>query len=187
MRNSLVGRRFGHWLVEADAGIRVGKRKDARKLTQYWHCLCDCGRPELVRATGLISGGSTQCNTCGNLARAKTLTLPNSGAARHEALGQAKRVAQKRGYAWYLSDEQYYALTQQSCRYCGKEPSHIFKSRTDVFIYNGIDRADNTQGYTRENSVPCCGRCNSWKSAMNAEEFIAHAKQIVRHLENGNA
>jgi hypothetical protein len=80
-------------------------------------------------------------------------------------------------------------LTQQDCFYCGQPPRNGAgreKTRSrfaEPFIYGGIDRQDNQIGYTPENSVPCCQRCNEWKRTMNVTEFQDHAKKIVNHLE----
>ena len=47
---------------------------------------------------------------------------------------------------------------------------------------NGIDRIDSTLGYTSANTVPCCSLCNSMKSTLSPDNFIAHIKQILFHL-----
>ena len=47
------------------------------------------------------------------------------------------------------------------------------------FRYTGIDRYDNTLGYTLENSVPCCKQCNRIKTDMAASEFAERLERIV--------
>jgi hypothetical protein len=94
--------------------------------------------------------------------------------------------AARRGYVWGLSDDDFNSLTQAACVYCGALPrsKSVIGSWADaIWTYNGIDRVDNTQGYTKENSVSCCGRCNRWKSDATLEEFKAHVKLIYEHLE----
>lgn len=57
-RLDLTGRTFGRWSVVAPAKTRVtpgGTRK------AYWHCRCECGTVEDVRAEHLRSGRSSSC------------------------------------------------------------------------------------------------------------------------------
>lgn len=46
------------------------------KFTEY-HCLCDCGTVEIVRAVNLRSGRSTMCRKCFNL-KHKAVTNDNA-------------------------------------------------------------------------------------------------------------
>ena len=43
---------------------------------------------------------------------------------------------------------------------------------------NGIDRIDSSQGYTNENSVPCCTFCNFAKHTMGKDDFLAWVKRV---------
>lgn len=53
-----------------------------------------------------------------------------------------------------------------------------------LYFYNGIDRLDNTKGYTPENSVACCKHCNSLKGdRLTPEETKAAAEAIKRVRE----
>lgn len=38
---------------------------------------------------------------------------------------------------------------------------------------NGIDRVDNSKGYTSDNCVPCCWACNNAKKNNSSSEFLA--------------
>lgn len=58
----------------------------------------------------------------------------------------AKRSGRELG----LSLHEYIALTAQPCYYCGNKLPHT----------GGLDRIDNTKGYTSENVLPCCTACN---------------------------
>lgn len=104
-----------------------------------------------------------------------------------------KRHARNRGYPFKLTHEQFHELCTTNCFYCDRPPlqnrkyARIYK-RTDgtkrryedTFLYNGIDRLDNTKGYFVENCVPCCGDCNKMKMQLSFPEFI---KQIRRVYE----
>ena len=96
--------------------------------------------------------------------------------------------AKKRGYEFSLIREQFAALTKQNCWYCGREPSQIKRSgygkaqTKSFYLYNGVDRVDNSVGYTEANCVPCCGMCNRMKSTSSGEDFVNQIRKIARNL-----
>ena len=89
-----------------------------------------------------------------------------------------KNSAEKRGYSFELTKKDFNHLIFQNCHYCQSEPLGATTYRTGVFKYNGLDRKDNTQGYSLSNCVPCCKRCNRVKQAMDSEDFIELASKI---------
>lgn len=99
-------------------------------------------------------------------------------------LSAYRGMARRRGCVFELSRDQFAALVRGACWYCGGSPLPTWRkaSRPGCPPLNGIDRIDNSKGYTLENSVPCCGPCNRAKHTMNHEEFISMAKRIAaRH------
>jgi len=99
----------------------------------------------------------------------------NLGSAR-TLLSNYKIKAKKRGLVWDLTEEKFLELTKMDCHYCGREPSQKVWSRNpkNRYIYNGIDRVDNTKGYSSDNCVACCGDCNHIKSNK-----LSYAQMIV--------
>ncbi|AGE48616.1 hypothetical protein PBCVAN69C_686L [Paramecium bursaria Chlorella virus AN69C] len=85
-------------------------------------------------------------------------------------LSAIKQQAKNKGYVWELMDEEATTLMTTECFYCG-----YLELDTTV---NGIDRMDNTIGYTKENCVGCCGTCNFMKKALDAHTFIERCRQI---------
>lgn len=83
-------------------------------------------------------------------------------------------VQKKRGLEVSLSYEQFIDLCQiPKCHYCGKEIKRNLKRGDAGYRGYALDRKDNTQGYTVENSVPCCWNCNQTKnSRFTYEEFM---------------
>lgn len=62
----------------------------------------------------------------------------------------SQKQAIARNKEWNITEEQYNDIISKSCFYCGAEnKSHV-----------GLDRIDNTKGYTIDNVLSCCGRCN---------------------------
>ena len=172
--SGMIGRRFGCWIIESRAKSRNG---DVR-----WNCLCDCGRRYIVTGYSLRTGDSSKCCYCRH-------TLPAGQAERNRLLSDYQRGAAKRGISWDLSEVDFDTLIQGLCHYCASDPSRRIKRKTlGVFgAYQGIDRVDSSKGYTKDNSVSCCGRCNRWKSDATVAEFKEHVKRIYDHLEKRNA
>ena len=79
-----------------------------------------------------------------------------------------KSGAKQRNYSFELTLEQYQDIIEQPCTYCGESEKKI-----------GVDRVDNTQGYTVENSAPCCKTCNMMKSNKTLETFLTHVTKIA--------
>ena len=80
-----------------------------------------------------------------------------------------KRRAKERGHKWDLTEEQFAEITKKNCYYCGAKPKNIIKQMpysNGEYIYNGIDRIDNTKGYVIDNIVPCCKFCNFQKKNL---------------------
>src|SRR6267142_756998 len=61
--------------------------------------------------------------------------------------------ARRRGLILGISRDEYKALRDQPCYFCGESFSRGKCSYS-------IDRLDNTQGYLKDNTVACCYRCN---------------------------
>lgn len=85
-----------------------------------------------------------------------------------------KNTAKKRGIIFELSYEDFLKFFDQNCHYCGDK----------IVDYGGvgIDRVDNTKGYTLDNVVPCCRPCNVAKLDYTAEEYVERCIKVAeRH------
>jgi hypothetical protein len=109
-------------------------------------------------------------------------------AARGAVLKSYQNSAKKRNLVFELTDGQFLELTKQDCWYCGTGPAQIryaenSKKKQKVSdrycFYNGVDRLDNIIGYTINNSVPCCGKCNKMKMVLPVEDFLRQVKYIA--------
>jgi hypothetical protein len=69
-------------------------------------------------------------------------------------IAKYRKRAHGAGREWALNDSQAAILFESNCCYCGAPPANIIQGKGHVdpipLIYNGIDRRDNTQGYTPE-------------------------------------
>jgi hypothetical protein len=82
-----------------------------------------------------------------------------------------RKGAEKRGLPFeitleYLTEH----LWQKPCSYCGCAIRTM-----------GLDRVNNTEGYTITNTIPCCSTCNFMKLKSSREDFIAKCRQIVAY------
>ena len=105
-------------------------------------------------------------------------------AAFNALLYQLKRHANKRGIAWDMTSKQVQHITKLDCAYCGSPPaqSKNHPHYNGEYVYNGMDRVDNGEGYTLDNVVSCCGVCNRMKGTMAADDFVAHIEKIKVYL-----
>jgi len=78
--------------------------------------------------------------------------------------------AKKKEIEFCLTFKEFEKITNSNCHYCG-DSSKI-----------GVDRKNNKEGYTNENSLPCCWRCNKFKSVMDYDFFVKNCKEIGDHL-----
>ena len=81
--------------------------------------------------------------------------------------------AERKELAFELTREMFDTIRNSECFYCKKE-------NTDTHS-NGIDRDDNSIGYTIENTVSCCGECNYMKGSLHKMEYIDWCKIISAH------
>ena len=75
-----------------------------------------------------------------------------------------KTRAEKKELPFEISQETFQQYKDLPCYLCGKEVSDRHS--------NGIDRFDNTKGYTLDNIRSCCGICNYMKKNYEYEEVI---------------
>ena len=144
----------------------------------WWLCQCECGKQKAVRGVYLRAGNTISCGC-----RAK---LSVGQASFNNLYGITKRAAKKRNKKWSLTKDQFLMLTKQSCAYCGVGPKQRFgrPNLNGYYFYNGLDRTDSSLGYTIDNVVPCCEKCNWGKNVMTTEKFALHIKRMYIY-QNG--
>jgi hypothetical protein len=181
IRIDILGQRFGRHTV-------IGCLKERVKKKVMWLCLCDCGVSHVVDGRSLRSGISKSCGCLRSeiirslhKGRPPTTRLASGEASFNHLYDQYIRGATARGWEFFLTKEQFKLLTSATCFYCGSRPfQKIHHGRAyGPYLYNGIDRINNTQGYTMGNCISCCGVCNRMKSNMEQKEFYTHVLKIA--------
>jgi len=146
-----------------------------------WNCICDCGNEAIRVGSSLRTGKTLSCGCNLNTEEAnrkKGLAQRVSDAALKKRFRSYRDSAPKRKLGFDLSFEQTRELLLSPCFYCGGPPSQISKTLYETVLVGGIDRIDNSKGYTKENVVPCCKVCNYMKRALSHKEFLQHIEKI---------
>lgn len=79
-----------------------------------------------------------------------------------------KDGAKRRGIDFALTKDQFSTFWKKPCFYCGDNIETI-----------GLDRIDNSTGYTVKNIVPCCSICNKMKLGSSQEDFFERCGRIA--------
>lgn len=169
----IVGKKYGRLMAVERNGFNKNKRS-------VWFCKCDCGNIVSVDISSLRNGSTKSCGCLNKELR----SLPKYEAFFNRVFERMKRGAKDRNYEWRLTKEEVKILTKQNCYYCDVEPknrsSYLYPN--GKYDYNGLDRVDNSKGYTLDNVVPCCKICNRSKDIMTKEDFIDHCRKIINHI-----
>lgn len=157
-RLDLIGKKFSKWTIVAISGV-IGKNR---------YCLsrCECGIYRKIRIDALLSGKTLGCGC--------TRRLEKGEAQFNRFVYNLKKNAKTRDLMFDLSDRFIKILTKSNCFYCGLQPRQIYKTPrcNGIYVYNGIDRVDNTAGYIESNVIPCCWECNKSKRSLTMSEFF---------------
>lgn len=149
------GQMIHDWLVLDEAEPAAGYQK-------RWLCLCtSCSTDYIVLQASLRNGRSQRCKGCSADAKTTHSTLES------KRLAGYKQGAKRRDYDFNLTNEQALAFMRGDCHYCG--------------VGNiGIDRVDNTQGYSVDNCVSCCTICNRAKADLSLTQFKEWIQRVAK-------
>jgi len=153
---------------------------------KQYRCSCACGGETLARSWALRSGRHQSCS-CGNRIPRPKQQLPNNLGPKKELYRKYEAQAKRRGIAFELTVKLFSNLIERDCHYCGVEPNtkrvmYKRKSVERTFVYNGVDRVDNKNGYTVENCVTCCSICNNSKATLTIDEWKTWLKRVATNL-----
>lgn len=179
-----VGKRYGILTVleKLDKTAYNGK-------SRVYLCKCECGNFKEVPTACFSSTKSCGClfeaqkKKIGEISKISAIkrTLPNKQSTINAIIAAYKRSASKRGYEYNLTDEQFNSLIFKDCYYCGCSPNQLKSNcnrENSKLVTNGVDRLDNTVGYTLENCVACCKVCNRAKDIMGVDDFLDWVSRV---------
>ena len=156
---------------------------------------CDCGKIKTVTLEDIIKS-SRSLKSCGHIV---IENMRKIGKSCRKSPGYSgfkcvirmyKYKAKARGQVFEFSEENFKEIIFKNCFYCGSKPNAYTYSnsqRTAEGLENskfgphhGINRIDNSVGYTKSNCVTCCTNCNWAKSRLTTEEF----KNLIKNIYN---
>ena len=159
-----------------------------------WLCKCDCGKEVVVRGFSLSAGNTKSCGCRNDIWKknlgkrhhdAMQIKYPGNVSAIIRLYAGYKKGASVRNLDFKLDIEEFKAITQQPCYYCGIPPQqviHTAHSKIISYTHNGIDRINNGVGYVKGNVVACCTICNYAKGTQTLKEFVAWVARAHKNL-----
>lgn len=180
----LMGQRFGKLVVIEFAGTNSHTGRKVKRAR--WVCRCDCGNIKTVDSFVLRRGKVIGCGQCRSKIRNQhgSYDLRTYDSSFNEFFRTVKVSAKQRNLVFELTEQDVRKISKQDCVYCGCTPHKSKRVRNRFgsnYIYNGIDRVDNSKGYIMDNCVPCCEICNRMKLKLGIQEFKDHIKSIYSH------
>lgn len=146
-----------------------------------WKLKCVCNK-EIERIAYFVCSSIT--TNCG----CKTKELNSKAGKKTRKFDpriSSARSIWRRTYKDGCDFDSFFKLSQNPCAYCGKPPSTIFRldknNKLGEFIYNGLDRVDNSKDHSLDNVVTCCAICNMMKNSMPVDVFLNHISCIMEH------
>lgn len=180
IKEDLTGKKFGKLTVISRDSNKIGLERGS-----FWNCECECGEERSVSRHSLVNHGTKSCG-CLQKEKASEKALEGNTAAKNSWIRKYRKRAKSENVEFSLTSEQFYDICSMNCYYCGDAPTerstytYVRKNGFEgKFIANGIDRVVPDQGYTLENSVPCCTPCNLMKTDKSQLEFINRAIKIA--------
>jgi hypothetical protein len=176
---NLINKKFGRLLVIREVDI---KERTSGRVS--WLCKCDCGKEVIIEGANLVNNHTRSCGCLNDEMRVKRAKHMYKVNIKYTPrITSARRIWLRRYHDADLTFDDFYKLSQMNCYYCGLSPNNKansakenYKSSQEAkengdFIYNGLDRIDNSKGHTLENCVSCCKFCNRAKMDMTIDEF----------------
>ena len=179
-----VGKTYGTYTILSFNSIEHQENYDKK----LFNVRCNnCGSESIQQLSHILKTPKS-CSNCKYEIRIKN-NPPKIESVRNCIKSTYISGAKNRNLPYELSDKKFDELIYGNCFYCGQEPlkyksDEKFNKTDTVFLRNEIDRIDSTKGYSNDNCVSCCFKCNSMKSDNNIEDFIEHIEKIHNYLVN---
>ena len=184
-RNYSINTKLKDWTIISEAKYRL-PTKSCKLGKVYYDIQCKCGITRKANTTeiqALLTTGfhpdlSVSCRKCLTSERRESRTLEQN---LNSIYSDYKSNAKIRNKDFDLPKEYAFQLMQQNCYYCGLIPSNKIQKRSHSIVYSGIDRLDNSKGYSVNNCVPCCSMCNIAKNNNTTEQFYAWINRLYSY------
>ena len=126
----------------------------------------ECTLCGFTQETSIKSFYST-CKHCGNSGTRYTTK-------ERQLWNRYKSRAKRENIIFTIDEKEFSIICGQECFYCGIEPQQVInlhRNTNNKLIYNGVDRKEDSLGYSSGNCVACCWKCNQAKKNYGLAEF----------------
>lgn len=163
------------------------KKLKSGRIRNSYKIQCSCGETRFIHTSewkDLLAGspkGNISPDGCRKCSFSKRNQEKQTQKAYKNLYSNLKSSCKRQNILNSLTFEESVQMYNSNCYYCDSPPSNSFKSLamgTTPVLYNGIDRIDPKQGYTRDNTVSCCFPCNRAKSDLSIEQFYNLIERI---------
>ena len=182
-----IGTMFGSLTV-------IGPLQSMSRGRYKYQCRCSCGATQDMWSYNI--NRNKTCKKCVS----HYMKPPGEGSFRI-LFNKTKHSAQIRHIVVEITYNEFKTIVAGNCFYCDSPPrdyNPYINQQTGKLVLgrtafmatrawikaNGIDRLDNSIGYTVENCVPCCAQCNTMKMDYTLDEFINHIYAITKHMDS---
>lgn len=169
-----VGQILDNGLVILDGPFKSNTARNVKYLIQCPRC-----KESTLKYGNTLSKLKFGCLKC----YAESLKRFDQKPAVSKAYRSLKSNAKFRGIVVEISLDDFYSIASQNCFWCGIPPLNktgLKEWHADVCL-SGIDRKNNDQGYTLDNSVACCYDCNRAKSDLPVDLWKYWIVRIVNN------
>jgi hypothetical protein len=174
----MIGDVIGSWQLISINKIKEKIDKNGKvRRRNYWLVRCvNCKIYRVMERYNLKPPAGGRCQNC--------FDRPQGDAGLVQLYGNYTRNSSSRKREFKLKLDQFKLLTSGNCHYCNGPPclilrgGRVAKSKWGDYIYNGIDRIDNSQGYINSNCVTCCKICNRAKNNLSYDVFMSYINRI---------
>ena len=155
--------------------------RTAKNGRNTWSCSCVCWNNVSVIGGHLKSGVTQSCGCLRNERKVNAVRKAPGYACFNSLFHVYRSNAKRKGRQWNLTKEQAMELFKGNCIFCLRPPSNCYREKRSYgdFLYNGIDRIDNSSGYEIWNCISCCGDCNRSKSNKHVNDFLDRSLSIA--------
>ena len=167
-RIDLLGQRFGKLVVIGDVLPHV-------KGTHWrWIGKCDCGKTKEISSANLrhIKRGTQSCGCLIGSPKRPNEWMYN----------RLVKTCKQTKWTINLSYEEFLTFVEiKVCHYCDVDiPWQPFSTRTKNGCAYYLDRKDSFEGYSIENCVVCCSRCNLGKSNLFTHDQWVKIGKVIK-------
>lgn len=161
-----------------------------------WLCKCDCGIIKVVLTNKLRSGKVKSCG-CLNIEKRKSRIQKMIQVRKKYSAQEASamKIYKSRYSDGNISFKEFLKLSSLNCYYCNNTPNgkyneSLYDARRSkhakengFFIYNGLDRIDQSKPHNINNVVTCCKTCNMCKRTMSHDQFLLFIEKIYLNIK----